>query len=409
MPGRRDADALLIDAILGDDAIGVRRALAAGADANAILGGSETVLMRAVPAERGDEMVRMLLARGARVDQTDDMGRTALHHAACAGRLEVARALLERGARVDARASGGETPLEFALRGHYLALIDLLRKRMGADAPGAEPGRALAVAAIRGDHARVWKLVAEGVGVEDLTEALRGAAQIGDVVLARGLIDAGALPGGDERGEPPLHRAAWHGRAAAARLLLDAGADVNSQARSHSLTPLQVAVRTGHAQPAAIVETVRLLLDAGADALILDRDGCWPRATARSLGRGALVAMLPAAADERPIDASADGVAKLVLGSAGDLEASFRPNDVVLPFAVVGGYSRDYVWGHDCDAGNALGRHREDFERANAAWAFPIMEAMRDGRWPAYAEVEAAYRVGHGREPQVRRFGPWAA
>lgn len=408
MPGRRDADALLIDAILGGDAIGVRRALAAGADANAILGGSETVLMRAVPAERGDEMVRILLARGARVDQTDDTGRTALHHAACAGRLEVARALLERGARVDARASGGDTPLDFALRiSHDLPLIDLLRARMGAKA--APAGRALAVAAIHGDHARAWKLIAEGVDVAALTEALRGAAQIGDVALARGLIDAGALPGGDERGEPPLHRAAWHGRAAAARLLLDAGADVNSQARSHGLTPLQVAVRTGHAQPAAIVETVRLLLDAGADALILDRDGCWPRATARSLGRGALVAMLPAAADERPIDASADGVAKLVLGSAGDLEASFRPNNVVLPFAVVGGYSRDYVWGHDCDAGNALGRHREDFERANAAWAFPIMEAMRDGRWPAYAEVEAAYRIGHGREPQVRRFGPWAA
>src|SRR3990167_3875870 len=103
--------------------------------------------------------------------------------------------------------------------------------------------------------------------------------------------------GGGRRGGPPLPRAAWHGRAAAARLLLDAGADLNAQARSHGLTPLQVAVRTGHAEPAAIVETVRLLLDAGADALIVDREGYWPRATARSLGRTALVAMLPAAAD----------------------------------------------------------------------------------------------------------------
>jgi len=409
VPSRRGIDARLIDAVLGGDAIAVRRALAAGADPNTVIEAGETALMRAVSAERGSDMVRMLLARGARVDQADDVGRTALHHAACAaGRLDVVQALLAHGAQVDARASGGDTPLDFALRiSHDLSLIDLLRARMGAKA--APAGRALAVAAIHGDHARAWKLIAEGVDVAALTEALRGAAQIGDVVLARGLIDAGALPGGDERGEPPLHRAAWHGRAAAARLLLDAGADLNAQARSHGLTPLQVAVRTGHAEPAAIVETVRLLLDAGADALILDRDGCWPRATARSLGRGALVAILPAAADERPIDASADGVAKLVLGSAGDLEASFRPNDVVLPFAVAGGYSRDYVWGHDCDAGNALGRHREDFERANAAWAFPIMEAMRDGPWPAYAEVEAAYRVRHGREPQVRRFGPWPA
>jgi ankyrin repeat protein len=69
--------------------------------------------------KRNRAAVEALLAKGAKVNQP---GWTALHYAAASGDDEIVRLLLARGAKVDAvspKASGGYTPMMMAAReGH---------------------------------------------------------------------------------------------------------------------------------------------------------------------------------------------------------------------------------------------------------------------------------------------------
>ena len=70
-------------------------------------------------------IIRLLVARGARVDVGDDYGETALCCAASRGQVEAVRALLEAGA--DPRKWGEVgTPLECA-RGGPPELLEILR------------------------------------------------------------------------------------------------------------------------------------------------------------------------------------------------------------------------------------------------------------------------------------------
>ena len=94
--------------------------------------------------------VRLLLARGARVDQASANGMQVmpLHSAAAARSVAIARLLLERGAPVDARQGGGFTPLMEAALNGQMDLIELLLAS-GAD-PTLRDGEGYSAA----DHAR---------------------------------------------------------------------------------------------------------------------------------------------------------------------------------------------------------------------------------------------------------------
>lgn len=100
-----------------------------------------------------------------------------------------------------------------------------------------------------------------------------------------------------------LHFAATRGRAAAIRVLLDHGADVNARTNL-DCTPLFLVCRRGHA---GLMQT---LLDAGADFASIDRDGRSPLGVAAERGHDAVVrALLNFATDEDRAAAR-----KLVLG-----------------------------------------------------------------------------------------------
>jgi len=96
-------------------------------------------------------------------------------------------------------------------------------------------------------------------------------------------------------GFTPLHLAAFAPNAAAARTLLDAGADPDVVARASfaRVTPL------GTAAFAGATEVARVLLDHGADPSLGEQAGGTPLEVARANGNAELVALLESARTER--------------------------------------------------------------------------------------------------------------
>ncbi len=100
--------------------------------------------------------------------------------------------------------------------------------------------------------------------------SLHLAAGKGYVEIARMLIDAGAdVNVQNEWEQTPLHRAAIFGKVEIARMLIDAGADLDVQ-NEYGWTPLHMAASNGR------VEVVRMLIDAGAIKDISNEDGNLP-------------------------------------------------------------------------------------------------------------------------------------
>lgn len=74
-----------------------------------------------------NRLLEHLLRRGAKVQDADDQGRTALHVAASNNHLRVVAALLGAGADVNCQATrGGETPLHLAAERGHLAICECL-------------------------------------------------------------------------------------------------------------------------------------------------------------------------------------------------------------------------------------------------------------------------------------------
>jgi ankyrin repeat protein len=132
-----------------------------------------------------------------------------------------------------------------------------------------------------GDRAIIAELVGRGAPVDFFT-----ALVLGDVDRVRR--DLAVDPGlADARGVhdlPALYFAAIGGNLAAARALLEAGADVN--ARAEAAAPIHGAVMGGSA------EMVRGLLEHGADPALPDYKGRGAAALARDLGRADLEVLL---------------------------------------------------------------------------------------------------------------------
>jgi ankyrin repeat protein len=222
-------------------------------------------------AMRGDAAaVRAALARKADVNLPQVDGTTALHWAAERDDHAIAELLIRAGARVDAKTREGVTALQLAAINGSAAMLGRLLKA------GADPNAPLTSA---GDT------------------ALMMAARTGTIDAVRVLVEAGANVKAQETwgGTTALMWAVSEGHVAAAKLLIDAGSDVN--ARSHYvaaangrgfegrtpagtrtdpkaeefasgwLTPLMFAAREGN------VEVARLLVNAGADVDAIAGDG----------------------------------------------------------------------------------------------------------------------------------------
>lgn len=145
----------------------------------------------------------------------------------------MAKLLVRFGAYVDdASMKDGVTPLHCAARGGY---SDIVRLFLDEDCD------LLAM-----DHSK--------------QSAIHLAAESGDEVTVRLLLDAGANPNQESKEKPPLHRACYGGHKGVARILINKGADIHKYA-GYKWTPLHNAIFGRNEDIARLLITVGAHID----------------------------------------------------------------------------------------------------------------------------------------------------
>lgn len=201
-----------------------------------------------------EDLVELLLSRGADIEHRDKKGFTPLILAATAGHEKVVEILLNHGADIEAQSERTkDTPLSLACSGGRYEVVELLLSR-GANR--------------------------EHRNVSDYTP-LSLAASGGYVNIIKLLLNHGAEINsrtGSKLGISPLMLAAMNGHTAAVKLLLDMGSDINAQIETNRNTALTLACFQGRH------EVVSLLLDRRANVEHRAKTGLTPLMEAASGG-----------------------------------------------------------------------------------------------------------------------------
>lgn len=129
-----------------------------------------------------------------------------------------------------------------------------------------------------------WTVTAAPTDIEKLLKA----AEAGNTARIEALLAGGVdVNGRDKRGFTPLMYAAANDRIPAIELLIRRGADVNAQSDIGE-TALICAIRYGRGKP----ETLKTLIDAGANVNVVMKDGGNALSWARRKNRSEAVALL---------------------------------------------------------------------------------------------------------------------
>ena len=199
------------------------------------------------------DLVRVVIAGGANVNATR-LEFSALGLCAKAGRADMARELLNAGAKV---APNDPNPLNYAVESgeKCIDLIRMLIDTGGANVNAGVPEESALVRAVRRSRPAdaLRKLLTSGA---DSAIALRRASGMGNTLAVRELIAAKSdVNAADTEGKTPLaHALAGGEHADVVKLLLAAKSD-----------PRRYPMMTVHACRCYTVDTVKLLLEAGAD------------------------------------------------------------------------------------------------------------------------------------------------
>ena len=264
------ANSSVADAAKAGDVAAVKAMLKNGGDVNAAHGDGMTALHWA--ASRGDAgLAQMLISAGANVRATTRLGGiTALHMASQGGHASVVAALIAAGADANTTTSTGATAVMLAARAGGTEAVTRLVET-GADINVKEKafGQTALMIAAGLDRADVvslllargadWKTASAVADLKSLTSMMDDGTGRPQQQQPGGGI-AGVTRGyryneliGTQGGLTALHFAARQGAAAAARALVDGGADVNLVSPGDRATPLLVALINGHFDLAAML------------------------------------------------------------------------------------------------------------------------------------------------------------
>ena len=272
------ADDPLVRAAAAGDGTAIRALLKQGHDVNAGGPDGATALHWAV---RADDLaaVDALLGAGAKVGIANALGIQPVYVAAQNGNAAMLKRLLDAKADVNTADAAGDTLLMAAVRAESLEAVRLLLER-GAAVNAADPdlGQTALGWAARADNPEIMRaLLAAGATVETAT-------RVGPKTAARppgagggshgvGIVRSGVPPQGEQLPAPggmtPLLFAARDGLLDAAKILVEAGADVN-KADPNGITPLLMAITNGQ------LPVAQLLVDRGANVRSADWYGRTP-------------------------------------------------------------------------------------------------------------------------------------
>ncbi|KAK6393955.1 hypothetical protein LTR81_026392 [Elasticomyces elasticus] len=277
-----------------------------------------------------EEMMRLLLDRGASPNTPDEMGWRPLHEAASGSdRARAAKILLQYGADPDGKTQLGVTASHIAAYNGYLDVLKVLLQSGPKINTVADDGSTSLVAAAYGSKPDAVRLLLQyGAPVDVLNvdgeNALHHAIMDNDISLVKSILEYDVdLSANCRRGGSALHLAAFKGYAEILTALIEHGADLElnhrfpgtgyeprevcgrqnwshwnskgleSLARPHKWsrisdgwTALHSAVCGGH------IEVVEILLKAGADLKAVNPEGESPLHLAASAAKADIVSAL---------------------------------------------------------------------------------------------------------------------
>ncbi|XP_063795336.1 CARD- and ANK-domain containing inflammasome adapter protein-like [Pseudophryne corroboree] len=186
----------VFDAVAKGD-LSLLESLLKGSDVNAVNSSGETLLH--VAASNGHvPVIEYLLAKGAKVDAKDRKQETALHRAAENGHTEAVRVLLRAGANIYSLDNDSQSPIHLAARNNHQEIVKLF-------------------------------LQEEGKRYKNRSNFLHLAAAKDNSKLAQMLLRNGAaVDATDEKKRTALFHAVSGGHEATVKVLLEAGATIDS-------------------------------------------------------------------------------------------------------------------------------------------------------------------------------------